>query len=281
MEGNEGVFTKIEKKDVLSERVVPESGTRIMVQRHGKYERDLKSSIAGSLTPEGVKSTIVESQERIKNILDNIPEKERADVMFLVLGSDTAYGQGARSMETAQIALDAIKEELKERGLDESQILNTTNKYRDTEKGKVRPTAAIREPLMIKESPDFLEFLKEKYGGMNFDFWFAYETDADKEKRLEMGAEGVDDMANRLNQFITVLKKYSDLFHKKHPNKRLVIWTASHYDTISPWSRKFLLGQNVIDAPMPVDYGAGISIDMDQEGNSSTIMGGKEYKVKL
>lgn len=275
-------FSKIENKDILSERPVPEDGTRIIVQRHGKYDRDRNSESSGKLTHEGEEKTKQESRERVKNILDKIPEDERSKVMFLILGSDTTYnGKGARSMETAQIILDQIKEELKERGLNETQILNVVQEYRKAKEGGVRPVPLAREPLMIENSSEFLQFLKEKYGDMNFDFWFAFETDADREKRLEMGAEGVEDLADRLNKFLLVLNRYSSFFHKKHPDKRLVVWTASHYDLISPWSRKFILGQKVEDFPMPVDYGAGVSIDTNKDGESSTMIGNKEYGVKL
>ena len=33
---------------------------------------------------------------------------------------------------------------------------------------------------------------------------------------------------------LRVLERYARLFHAKNPDKKLVIWAASHYDTISP-----------------------------------------------
>ncbi len=266
----------IEKSDIEA-LPIEIGGTEIVLQRHGKYERSIDSPNAGSLTPEGGEDIYKSSKDFFKILFTNIPEQERGDVDILVIASDTQYRKGGRrSMETADMVMRAIKEELTAFGLSENQLLNKSKKYAG--EGKTRPAPKLREPQMFDDSPEFVQFLRDKYGDLGKDFWIAFEEDVEKETREAMKAEGPGEIANRLKFMVEVLDRYSRMYHKKHPEKRLIIWAATHYDTISPYVKQEILGVDK-KVPLGVDYGAGIAIEIDPDGDLLTRINGKEYKI--
>ena len=181
-------------------------------------------------------------------------------------------------METARKVMEAAKEQLGEFGMNEDQVINKAGRLKG--EGGPRPTADLREPQMFDNSPEFVNFLKEKYGDMGKDFWVAFEDDAEKETREKMGAEGPDEITNRLKHVVAVLNRYSRMYHSKYPNKRLVIWAATHYDTISPFVKREIFDVSK-ETPLAVDYGAGISIKVNPDGNLTTKVAGKEYNLEI
>ncbi|MEK7186921.1 MAG: hypothetical protein AAB690_01200 [Patescibacteria group bacterium] len=270
--------TKIEKggiEPVLSEV----GGTEIILQRHGKYERSTDNKHAGSLTEEGAEEVYIQGKDFFKRLFEMVPESERHDVDILVLASDTQYKDGGRrSMETAEQVIKGLKEELAGLGLDEAQLLNTSSNTHG--EGNPRPTPELREPRIFDNSPEFVEFLKKKYGDLGLDFWIAFEEDKEKEIREKMGAEGPDEITDRMQSMIDVLVRYSRFYHKKHPDRRLVIWAVTHYDTISPYVKREILEAGK-EAPLGVDYGAGILINLDKDGKGTVKIGETEYEVPL
>ena len=267
---------KIEKSGI--EPNLPDiGGTEIILQRHGKYERSADSPNVGSLTEEGAEEVYTSGKEFFQKLFESVAESERKNIDILVLASDTQYKDGGRrSMETAEQVIRGLKEELKRLNLDDSQLLNTSSNVSGD--GGSRPTPKLREPQMFDNSPEFVEFLKEKYGDLNLDFWIAFEEDKEKETREKMGAEGPDEITDRMKLMADILTRYSRFYHKKHPDRRLIIWAATHYDTISPYIKRgiFEVGK---DIPLGVDYGAGILINLDQDGKGTVKIAGKEYKV--
>jgi broad specificity phosphatase PhoE len=266
----------IEKSDI--DPSPPEiGGTKIVLQRHGKYERSTDSTSVGSLTEKGVEDAYALGKEFFGTLFDSIPEQERKNVDVLVIASDTQYERGGyRSMETADQIIRVVKEEIQARSLGESQLLNTSTNIHGN--GGPRPTPHLREPQMLNNSPEFVEFLKEKYGDKTLKFWIAFEEDTEKATREKMGAEGPEEITDRTELMIEVLARYSKFYHEKHPEKRLIIWAATHYDTISPFVRReiFKTGKNT---PLGVDYGAGISINLDKNNKGKTVINGKGYDI--
>lgn len=273
-----GFPNKIEKRDI--EPTLPEvGGTEIVFQRHGKYERSADSPNVGSLTEEGATEVYTSGKEFFEKLFSMISESDRKNVDILILASDTQYrGGGRRSMETASQIIKAVKEELERLGLDESQLLNSSGRYSEDE--GPRATPKLREPQIFDNSPEFVQFLKDKYGDMNLDFWMAFEEDKEKETREKMGAEGPDEIADRIDSMTKVLARYSRFYHRKHPERRLIIWAATHYDTISPYVKReiFEIGK---ETPLGVDYGAGIVIDLNKDGEGKVKIAGKKYDVPL
>ncbi len=266
----------VEKTDI--DPTPPEiGGTKIVLQRHGKYERSIDNPNVGSLTEEGAQATYALGKEFFHILFDSIPVQERNGVDFLVVASDTQYeGRGRRSMETADKVMKALKEELSTQGLNESQLLNSSGNYRG-ERGP-RPMHRLKEPQMLDNSSEFLKFLKEKYGDKTLQFWIAFEEDTHKDIREQMNTEGPNEITDRIKFAVEVLSQYSKLYHRAHPGKRLVIWATTHYDTISPFVKREIFGAGKV-TPLGVDYGAGISINLHQSDNASTTIAGKEYKI--
>lgn len=200
----------------------------------------------------------------------------------MVIGSPTAYmGKGQRSMETAATVLGTIGSVYEQYKLSPNQILN--NQKRLKLDGRVIPSGKIVEPKIFEDSPEFVDFLMEYANTDNIDkaFFTAFEDDEEpvRSKRLEMGAEGPMDMADRLADFLYAMKLYSDKYHKAHPGRRLLIWVASHYDTISPFVKSRIRGS--LDGYIPVDYGGGFCVRIAQDGSASTVIGGDSYSIPL
>ncbi len=277
---------KVEKTDIEAPNIEP-GGTAIVFHRHERYERDRQAENSGSLLPEAAEA----ARERYKKFFEDVlSQEDGTETMFLFVSSDTQYnGSGYRSLETAQLAQDTAIEVMQAAEIDPSERIINLNPNFNTRQSEVtgqtiRPAAAIREP-QIFDTPEYVDHLKEKYGGedgpgtgMSPEAWAAHESDQEKEVREKLGAEGVREMLDRTKKFLKLLKRYSKAFHSSNPNKRLVIWGASHYDTISPLV-KDATGTDFSEY-VPVDYGGGVVIDIPPEDGEAELRA-QNKKVKL
>ncbi|HBR79100.1 MAG TPA: hypothetical protein DEA46_01570 [Candidatus Moranbacteria bacterium] len=278
-EQQEPVIKKIERSDI-SREMPGEGETEIIMQRHEAYIRDVEDERAGSLKEEEAKKSYDLAVEVFGSKLENLSEDERSTVDVLVIASNTQYVKGRRSFETAAQALKGAEDVFKKYGIDEKQILNSGAK-REGEENRPTKNTAILEPQFIDQSPEFREFLKEKYGdgAMTQKFWQAFEEDWEKEEREKVGAEGPDDILERYTKFMNVLAKFSEVYHKKHSGRRLIIWPVSHYDTISPFVKK-MVGMDTKKDYLAVDYGAGISLKIDKSGKMTSKIKGQEFTIE-
>jgi hypothetical protein len=278
--------TKIERSD-LQPHPIPAGGTEIILQRHGKYVREPTDPYAGSLSDPAAERAA--ATQYFEDLLAQIPPDERDTVDVIFLASDTQYfSQGRRSHETATVAQQAALGVLESHGISASHILNYTGRFHTSRHSTDRMPSMtgpktiprLREPNFLNDSPDFLDFLLQKYGGINLDFWKAFEEDIHRQEREAMGAEGPDDIADRTAFTVRALARYASLYHQSHPGRRLVIWAGTHYDTISPFVKRdiFEVGK---EQQLLVDYGAGVTIDIDAQGHAVTEIGGREYSVPL
>jgi hypothetical protein len=272
--------TRIERTDLIP-RTIESDGTEIVLQRHGRYERGTDGDRVGSLTEEAVATERQTAVDYFDQLLDQLPEGERSNIDVLFLASDTQYaGGGRRSLETAQLAQEAAVEVFARRGLPATNIVNLDPAHHIRGEGGPRPTGPLREPQMFDKSPDFVAFLKDKYGDLNTDFWIAFEEDREREARLAMGAEGPDEIAGRMARSVEVMARYASAYHAAKPGRRLVIWADTHYDTISPYVKREILGVGK-ETPLQVDYGAGVAIDIDRSGRAKTHIANQEYPVRV
>lgn len=286
MEGKNGL--EFISKPLSESEPFSSGGTLIIVQRHERYVRDLADPSAGNLTPEGKERVFEQTRETFKSILGGVPEEELSGVNVLVVASDTHFHgkpeYGQRCMDTAQQVIKGLQEVLVENSLSKDQVLNEHRKeslgrsrFRGG-KGQPRPASRLREPKMFNESPNFLQFLRDRYDNWE-DLMFAFEEDRHREVREGMQAEGPWEIADRLGSFIDVLRRYSQAYHVKNPNKRLVIWVATHFDLISPYIKKYLSDQPKTDS-LPVNYGGGFCINVPPSGEEATAsIAGTKYKV--
>lgn len=269
------------KSDIQPIHLDPED-TGIIIQRHEEYIRDPQHPEVGSLKPEANQRISSQTSAVINPMLEALSPDERATLDVMVIGSPTDYlGKGQRSMETAATILQTIKTTYDKFGLSADQILNTQSRL--PWNGGVIPSNMIVEPKIFKDNPDFVKFVMEhaQTESIGLPFFLAYEGDQDpiRSKRIEMKAEGPMDMADRLANFLYAMKLYSDKYHREHQGRRLLIWSASHYDTISPYLKSRLRGS--LDGHIPVDYGDGFGIKIKPDGTASTIIGGESYSIPL
>lgn len=267
--------SKVEKEDIiLPELQVGE--TSIVFQRHGKYDRDRDSKTAGSVTPENSQELYDHDTETFDKLFT------QPDTYVLFVSSDTQYaGKGFRSLETAEIAQQAAKDSLEAVGLDANErIINfnpdfSTARHDETDQD-VRPLAGIREPQIFNpRDVEYITHLQEKHGygddeaktGISPKGWAFHEFDGERDVRETTDAEGEEELIKRTKKTLAVLERYSRVWHASNPDKRLVIWAASHYDTISPLVREVdgvLREENgdLADVYQGVDYGGGVVINI-------------------
>lgn len=270
---------RVGKEDI---RVPPlgAGDSAVVLQRHEKYERDKDSERAGSLCPEVLEA----AQQRARRFFDELLSQEGQDetAVFFV-SSDTRYAKGYRSMETAQIAQAAAVEAMLDLGVEPSErIINLHPDFNTSHFEAmglpVRPDSKVAEPKIFDDSPGYLEAMEAKYG--NFvDAMAAHERDAEPELRQSFDAEGVQDVLARTKKSLSLLKRYAGAFHASNPNKRLLIWVASHYDTISPLVKDSY--QLDFDQHLPVDYGGGVTIDLPAEGSPRLAVGDESVDISL
>jgi hypothetical protein len=267
-------------RDDLQPGDMPNGGTEIVLQRHGEYVREPEHENVGSLTPEAAATERQMAEAYFESLLAGIDEQEWGSLDILFIASDTQYhGGGRRSLETAIIAEEAAQEVLARHGLNPHEhVINLHHPIHGDDQSP-RPKAMLREPRMFTESPDFVDALRAKYGEGR-DFWVAFEEDLERELREGSGAEGPDDLANRMGYALMVIGKYARLYHQANPDRRLVVWATTHYDTISPFVKREIFGVGK-EQYVGVDYGAGMVVDIDAEGAATTTIDGRSYPVSV
>lgn len=268
---------------------VPDSGwkTLILLQRHGRYDarrpadpenltKEEKEKL-GRLTPEGIEEVKQRTRERLRAILLKDPSR----VDFLILNSPTFWLDderlGQRARETAEVIAEEIKKELEERNLPESQIINLTNiEGKPAFKGGVsRPEKRLGEALMF-QVPEFTDFLRQECGRQGPKFWKNFFRDTYKKKREELGAEGPLKIADRMNEFLSVIARFARMYHRRHPEKRLVPWVVAHGDSVMPYVQRVV---GVPEKDFNAGYNEGIGIAFNPDGQATVQVKGKKYEI--
>ncbi len=278
---------RIEKEDIKVPDLNP-GESAIVLQRHEKYERDRASETTGSLIPEHAETAKNRYVEYFNELFSQ--DNERADTMVLFVSSDTQYaGGGHRSMETAQLAQDAAIEVLEAMDIDPSKrIINLSPDFNtksfDKNGQKIRPDKNLVEPDIFN-TPAYVDYLRDKYGaedgpgnGISQKAWAMHEMDAEADVRTEMGAEGVYDVVDRTKKSLSTYARYAKVFHTHNPDKKLLIWASSHYDTISPLVKD--ITETGFDEYLPVDYGGGILIELGK-GEQEPMLEAQGHKAPI
>ena len=284
-ENKKELLSKVEKVTIDDLRIeTPESGgTAFVLQRNAKDNRDPDSEIEmGALVPEAAEQVKIHTKESLDRIFQSLSPEERKGVDMLVVAADTKLetpmpdikSEHKRAVETAEQVIAGIKQSLQEFSLPETQLLNKSGKPIELSSKK------LEDLRMFEDSPKFVQFLVDKYG-TGLEFWVAYEDDVERETRKQMGAEGPDDIAKRVDDYLTTLANAMKSYHQSHPGRRVIVWVESHYDTISPFI-KLRIAKMEKASYLPVDNGAGIVITLDKDQNeASTVIKGNRYDFSL
>lgn len=249
--------------------------TKIILQRHADYDKrfpengwinptDEERENLGRLTEAGAEQAREVARERVAEAI----AQAGPDVDFVVVASPTRWlGHpefGQRAVETGKIISDEILRELQEAGLPETQLLNLTESI---DGDFVRESSKIVEAQMFDNHMSFADELRAKYGGQNRDFWDAYNADADRERRKEVGAEGSPETADRVNELMNVLARWAKVRHTEEPHRKTVIFVVSHHEVIEPYAQHVVGTQPGEFEPK---YNDGIEINIDSEGVGHT-----------
>lgn len=265
----------------------PIEGTSLVLQVNARDQRNPDSPHYGEITEEAKENTRLEAKEYFLEVIKKLPPKDREQIQILIVASDSSLivpgnddlnSPHKRGLETAVEVMAGAKEALLELGLPDSLIINHSlpaiqNRSKDNAQ-EIGEFTQLEPTSILRESPEFLQLLIERHGsGAEIPFWSAYEDDVEKEDRERLNAEGPEDIAERISKFVKTMSRYGRTIHRYHPNKRLIIWAVSHYDSLSPYIKKDILKMPLKDE-LRMNKGSGITVDVASDGNlSSTIRG--------
>lgn len=250
--------------------LINQNQTQLIFQRHCNYDRT-----NGTLTSDSVdyQKEVIESF--INSIKKTFTLYDLQNTYFLLTASNTTSSNNfKRCVETTNIAMELIRQFLQENNIPTSHIINLNEKA--NYKGSIHESKQLTEPQMLTDSTGYFEFLKEKHNGINLDFWIDFEEDLSKDKREELNSEGPDQIVERAIYYINMLKRYSNYFHMKHPNSRLIIWNGTHYDLISPLVKQRILNWEKSDI-VNVQYCGGISLVLNENNEVIANINGLNY----
>jgi len=288
MREKESLFFEREGEPIKIERITPRdikprlpapNETVMVLQRNAKDMREPGDDF-GALEKEAIEATRTEAMRFFDTLFSELPEDEREKVDVMIVASDATLlmpdGQlceHRRAVETAEIIIQALKVSMGKFDIPKDQFLNNT-----ISDGEPIAVSELRDLLMFEESPEFVKYMTEKHGTGKA-FWVAYETDAEREKRIEMGVEGPKEIADRVNYALTVRARIAAEHHKANPDRRLVMWNVSHYDAISPFIKEYIAGVDVTSY-LPVDHSGGITLQVDAKGQPHTTIQNQEVTFK-
>lgn len=247
-----------------SKAIIPminKNQTQLIFQRHCNYDRTNGGLILDSLDNQKIV---------VSSFIDSL-DSDLENTYFLFTSSGAISSDNfKRCIETTNIAMELIKQFLQENNISTNHIINLNEE--SNYNNSIRESKQISEPQMFTDSTGYLEYLIDKHGGINIDFWIDFEEDLSKEKREEFSSEGPDQIVERAVFYINLLQRYATYFHTKYPNSKLIIWNGTHYDLISPLVKQRILNLEKSDV-VNVEYCGGISFILDESSIIANING--------
>lgn len=241
--------------------------TQILFQRHADYDRKTGAMV-------GLGETYKVDYNYLNTLFSNLSDEEKENIYFLFIASNTKNVNGLeRAVSSTEIARGVVLGLFERYGISKSHIINNVNFG-----GKTKKDSNLVEPNMLYDNTGYFEFLSNKYRKLTKDFWIAFEEDLEKEYRMQIFGEGPDEIVDRAINYLTVIKRYSDYFHSVYPNSRLIVWSGTHYDLISPLVKQLVLGMDK-EEYVGVDYNSGINMTIDSYGMFITSIDGFYYNL--
>ncbi len=274
-----------ELERITSEDLKPvlldEDETMIALQCNARDKRDVNApkEEMGKLEEKAAEQAELQAENFFNQFFGSLSPEEQKTVDIFVVAADTKLdtpipgvkSESKRAVETAERIIAGAKKSLEKFKLSKDQIVSQTNKN-----GEPTEISKLVDLEMFKDSPEFVEFIK--IHGTGKDFWIKFEEDAHKDTRLQMGAEGPADIADRVEKYLKVVTNAMESYHEHHPGRRAIFWAVTHYDTISPYVKLCIAGKKEED-PVYIDKGAGIVIKTDKEKNMTAKIQGKNYNA--
>lgn len=258
---------------INSSAIIPQidnNETQIVFQRHCNYDK-----VNGCLIRESVDNQTKIINSFINSMKSNSNIEDIQNTYFLFTSSDTVSGiDFKRCVDTTNVAMNLIKNFFKENNIPLNHVINLNEDFNYNY--SIHEDSNLSEPKMFTDSTGYLEYLKEKHGGINKDFWIDFESDLSSKKRKQLNSEGPDQIVERSVKYINILKKYANYFHSKYPNSRLIIWCGTHYDLISPLVKQKILYLEKSDV-VNVEYCGGVSLVINKSNEIIVNVNGTNY----
>jgi broad specificity phosphatase PhoE len=264
----------------------------MVLQVNAKDIRESEDAEIGSLYPESAIETRENAHKFFSELFAGMDEPERASTKILVVSSvaklRTPVGvdsEKKRAFETAREVLSSIGEVLDEFNLSKEQVVNNTSNILEGEPFEDSRLVDL-EWLHKPDDPQSAEFvrrMKEQYGA-GYEPWKKYEADEEpvRSARIELGIEGREEIADRVKETVDGLLGLSKDYLKEFPRDRLVIWVVGHYDNISPFVLRDVIGVKPTEALLPANKGSGIVLHRSAAtGQVHTKIGGTNYSVAI
>lgn len=264
--------------------VVPEDGGSVFVfgiNASDKKNRELPGShLFGALDEGQAKQTEFQYKNFADRIFEGLPPKERAKIDILVIAGNAnlrmpggVNNHHKRSVETAEHILTGIRDSMAEYGVNSNQLLNKAGRPIELTSGK------LIDLEMWEKSPEFVKFLHDKYGDSK-ELWEAFEEDRHRDVREKMGAEGPNEIANRVGDYMATLDHAMKLYHIEHPGRKVVVILNTQYDSAAPMIKKFVSEQPLEDY-LEIEKRGGIVFEVSADGAMSTDIQGHKYPVSF
>ena len=265
----------ITKEDIIV--TLPELGeTIIVLQRNAEEYRS--GTKVGQLLPEAATMAYNCTTTVLTELFASLTTTERAKVDVLVIASDPRLGvrnkihtESMRSIDTAKEVLRAANDAMQASTIAKKQLLNTTA----VPDGGVVEISEIKTALPIHDSPELIEFLQTK-GAKNI--WDNYHRDTYKTERETTGIEGPKEIAERLDNFLSCVQATKN-YHVCNPNRRLVFWMVTHFDTIAPYLE--LITEDLPSGTYPVDHLGGIILHIKKDASTVVTVQKNTYQTNL
>ncbi len=230
-------------------------------------------------------------RESIKQKMDNLyshlspEEKDKLDVVVLAgdtplvtPGEDGLLVDQRRAVLTGKEIIQGVREAMDAQGIDSNEHITSDGD---------NPIAIthLRDVNMLHQTDkpnvkQFVDYLIEKYGAGR-ELWMAYEDDTEKDIRESLGVEGPSEIAERMSQLVNLSGYIANIHQQRDPSRRVIVFAVGHYDNISPWAKRTLMGIDPSQGFIPVEKAGGLVIRKGTDGSAETVVGGKQYPVKI
>jgi len=274
---------KIKKEDIKP--IVPVDDGSVFVFGINASDRQKRklgphSPNFGELDEGAAEATEAQYKDFFDGIFADLSPEERAKLDILVIASaaplrmpGNVRSPHKRSVETADHILAAAKASMEEHGVNPDQLMNKTGKPIEITSGR------LADLKMWEDSPKYVQFLYDRYGDTP-QFWKAYEEDWHRDLREEMGAEGPEEIADRVSDYMATLSHAMQMYHVRHPGRKAVVVVNTQYDSAAPMIKKYVLKRPVGEY-VPIEKSGGVVIQTDEHGEMSTTIEGKDYPVSF
>ena len=277
----------ITKEDLQFPETFNEGEALISLVCNVKDIRSESDGELGTLYPEQAADFRKSIKQRMEGLYSCLSPEERDKLDVVVLAGDTPLvtpGEDGllvdqqRAVLTGREIIQAVRESMEANGVDPSEHVTADGD---------NPIAIthLRDVNMLHQTDkpnvkEFVDYLIEKYGAGR-ELWMAYEDDTEKELRESLGVEGPSEIAERMSQLVNLSGYIANIHQGRDPSRRVVVFAVGHYDNISPWAKRTLMGIEPSQGFIPVEKGGGVVIKKGVDGSAETTVGGKQYTVRI